>query len=155
VPDELNIGFAADVTYSVISGGYPGEGNIDADPRFLDPAAGDFRLRHGSPCIDAGDSSAVPAGITLDLAGLPRFRDDPRTPDTGKGPAPIVDMGAYEFQPPCYADCDRDGELTFLDFLCFQNLFYAGDPGGDCDGSGVHDFFDFLCFQNAFAAGCP
>jgi hypothetical protein len=56
--------------------------------------------------------------------------------------------------PVCYADCDRSGELTFFDFLCFQNLFAAMDPGADCDGDGEFTFFDFLCFQNAFAAGC-
>jgi len=57
--------------------------------------------------------------------------------------------------PSCYADCDADGELTFFDFVCFQNLFAAGDPVADCDGDGAHTFFDFLCYQNAFAAGCP
>ena len=57
--------------------------------------------------------------------------------------------------PPCYADCDRSGDLTFFDFLCFQNLFAAMDPAADCDGDGAFTFFDFLCFQNAFAAGCP
>ena len=55
----------------------------------------------------------------------------------------------------CAADCDGDGSLTFFDFLCFQNLFAAGDPAADCDGDGALTFFDFLCFQNAFAAGCP
>jgi hypothetical protein len=55
----------------------------------------------------------------------------------------------------CYADCDGSGALDFFDFLCFQNLFAAGDPQADCDSSGGLDFFDFLCFQNAFAAGCP
>jgi trimeric autotransporter adhesin len=55
----------------------------------------------------------------------------------------------------CYPDCDSDGDLTFFDFLCFQNEFAAQTPYADCDGSGAHDFFDFLCFQNAFAAGCP
>jgi hypothetical protein len=55
----------------------------------------------------------------------------------------------------CAADCDGDGELTFFDFLCFQNLFSAGDPAADCDGDGALTLFDFLCFQNAFAAGCP
>ena len=48
--------------------------------------------------------------------------------------------------PPCYADCDGSGDLTFFDFLCFQNLFAALDPGADCDGDGAHTFFDFLCF---------
>src|SRR5690606_32747712 len=56
---------------------------------------------------------------------------------------------------PCYADCDGSGELDVFDFLCFQNLFAAGDPQADCDQSGELDIFDFLCFQNAFAAGCP
>jgi trimeric autotransporter adhesin len=54
----------------------------------------------------------------------------------------------------CPADCDGSGDLTFFDFLCFQNLFAAMDPGADCDGDGEFTFFDFLCFQNAFAAGC-
>jgi trimeric autotransporter adhesin len=56
--------------------------------------------------------------------------------------------------PPCYPDCDGDGQLDFFDFLCFQNSFLAGDPYADCDGSGQLDFFDFLCFQNEFLAGC-
>src|SRR5690606_7577926 len=55
----------------------------------------------------------------------------------------------------CEADCDTDGELTFFDFLCFQELFTAGDGYADCDGSGQIDLFDFLCFQNDFAGGCP
>ncbi len=36
------------VTYSNVEGGYKGEGNIDLDPRFVDAAAGDFRLNAGS-----------------------------------------------------------------------------------------------------------
>ena len=59
-----------------------------------------------------------------------------------------------KYTPSCYADCDGDGELTFFDFLCFQNAFAAPDPYADCDGSRFLDVFDFLCFQNEFAAGC-
>jgi len=58
----------------------------------------DLRLLSGSPCIDAGDNTAVPEDITTDLDGNPRFLDVPETPDTGNPPdgGPIVDMGAFE-----------------------------------------------------------
>ncbi|MEQ9096643.1 MAG: EF-hand domain-containing protein [Phycisphaerales bacterium] len=59
------------------------------------------------------------------------------------------------FAIDCVADCDGDGQLDFLDFLCFLNQFDAGDPAADCDGDGQLDFLDFLCFLNAFDAGCP
>jgi len=36
--------------------------------------------------------------IRSDLDGAFRFHDDLMTPDSGLGTAPIVDMGAYEFQ---------------------------------------------------------
>ncbi len=84
------------VTYSDVQGGFPGTGNIDGDPLFVDPDNGDLRLQAGSPCIDAGDNTAVTEGITTDLDGNPRFLDVPETPDTGNGTLPIVDMGAYE-----------------------------------------------------------
>jgi hypothetical protein len=74
-----------------------GAGNIDADPCFVDAANGDYHLLEDSPCIDAGDNTAVPSGVTTDLDDNPRFVDDPCTPDTGNGTPPIVDMGAYEF----------------------------------------------------------
>jgi hypothetical protein len=57
-------------------------------------------------------------------------------------------------QSTCYPDCDGSGTLDVFDFLCFQDLFVAGDPSADCDGSGNLDVFDFLCFQDAFVAGC-
>ena len=71
--------------YSNIEGGYPGTGNIDLDPSFVDAAAGDYRLGFGSVCIDAGDNSAV--STPFDLIGNPRI---------GGG---IVDMGVYEYLP--------------------------------------------------------
>jgi len=75
-----------DVSHSDILGGYEGTGNIDADPDFVDPTAGDFHLsRHSpSPCIDAGDPSA-PSLPATDFEGDPRI--------IGLGP----DMGFDEF----------------------------------------------------------
>lgn len=45
---------ALSVTYSAVEGGWPGVGNMAVDPLLVDPASGDYHLRFGSPCIDAG-----------------------------------------------------------------------------------------------------
>ena len=107
------------VAYSCIGGltNLVGPGNTGADPMFtnalgLDGVPGtvddDLTLQSASPCLDAGDSSAFPADafdldadldlaepIPVDVAGAPRFFDDPSA-DVGNGPSPIADMGAYE-----------------------------------------------------------
>ena len=159
-PRSIEIGGpgVADVAFSVVNGqadATMGPGMILADP-MLDDA---FAPMPGSPVIDAGDNAAVPSGITLDLVGSDRFVDDPATPDTGAGAAPIVDLGAIEFWPgdaaTCPADMDGDSALTLFDFLEFQSLFAAGDSGADFDGDGSLTLFDFLAFQSAFDAGCP
>ncbi|TDJ58375.1 MAG: hypothetical protein E2O40_01570 [Planctomycetota bacterium] len=84
------------VLYTNIQGGWPGLGNINALPMFVDPDNGDLRLQPASPCIDAGDNTAVPQDIVTDLDGNPRFLEIPETPDTGLGELPIVDMGVFE-----------------------------------------------------------
>ncbi|MCK4357379.1 MAG: right-handed parallel beta-helix repeat-containing protein, partial [Candidatus Cloacimonetes bacterium] len=61
-------------TYSDIKDGtgqsYFGEGCIDADPIFVNPAIGDFNLTAYSPCIDAGDPDPIyndPDGTRNDM----------------------------------------------------------------------------------------
>ncbi|MEC8983968.1 MAG: hypothetical protein VX789_00575, partial [Candidatus Neomarinimicrobiota bacterium] len=64
------------VTYSDISSGYTGTGNIDSDPLFVDAANGDFHLGMLSPCIDAGDSSGIydADSTVMDMGAFPRLR---------------------------------------------------------------------------------
>ena len=84
------------IEYSDVQGGWSGDGgdNIDADPLFVDADGADnmtgtedddLRLLPDSPCIDAGENSAIPESVVSDVSGNPRIVND------------IVDIGAYEF----------------------------------------------------------
>jgi hypothetical protein len=143
----------------------PGTGTVDADPRFADADGADgvygtldddVRLSAGSPCIDAASNPALPAdaydldadadtaeALPEDLADNPRRADDNAAPDTGLGSAPIVDMGAYEFD--CSStDCNGNGVCDASDIFlgtstdCFSaagtpgpgGFFAAGGPDG-------------------------
>jgi hypothetical protein len=88
------------VAHSNIQGGYPGTGNIDADPLFVDPDNGDFRLQPGSPCIDAGHNNAIAGRTDTDLHDNPRFADDADTADTGCG-VPATAWLALTTLRPC------------------------------------------------------
>jgi hypothetical protein len=84
--DFANFNFAKiEVTYSNLQlvEWQPGVGNIGADPKFVNPAGGDYRLQSSSPCLNTGTAS-VPGLPATDLDGGPRIL----------GSAP--DMGAYE-----------------------------------------------------------
>ncbi|HOJ61263.1 MAG TPA: right-handed parallel beta-helix repeat-containing protein [bacterium] len=95
---RLEPGSTIDVRYSLIQGDpvYPGEGNLNGDPRFADPLAGDYRLSADSPAIDAGWGG--PEIPEVDYLRQPRF-DAPGVANTGKGTPNWVDIGAFEFQP--------------------------------------------------------
>jgi hypothetical protein len=60
------------VMYSNVSGGYEGEGNIDADPLFCNTDSGDYSLAENSPCVGTGENGAnmgafgVGCGIQVD-----------------------------------------------------------------------------------------
>lgn len=73
---------SASITYSAVSGGYPGSGNIAADPLFVDAGADNYRLQPDSPCIDRGNPSLLP--VFTDKDGNSRVVNGQ------------VDMGAYE-----------------------------------------------------------
>lgn len=129
-------------------------GCIDVDPMFAD---NEFRLASGSPAIDAGNNNAWTSSLSTDLDGHIRFVDDPNTIDTGLGNAPLIDLGAYEFQiaVSCLADLTGDGKLNFFDVSAFLSAFAGQDSIADFSGDGLFNFFDVSAFLTAFSAGCP
>ena len=49
---------------------WPGGGNIDVDPLFVNPAARDYRLQAGSPALTSGRGGSL-MGVTYPLGGIP------------------------------------------------------------------------------------
>jgi hypothetical protein len=130
----------------------------DATWATYDDIPGDLHLSSGSPCIDAGDNTAVPAGVVTDLDGNSRFIDDPATPDNGNPGAPgqpVVDMGAYEYLP---GDLDGDGDVDGDDYAAVLAAFGHGtgdpeyNPSADLDGDGMITLIDYQlwlqCYRN-------
>lgn len=119
------------VTYSVVQGGYAGLHNLAVDPRFVDPIAGDYRLRSDSPCIDAGNNTVVEIGDSLDIDASPRFADVLSVPDNGVPsaafPRAVIDIGPYEFVAPetCTADANHSGSVTADDLFIFLDQWFA------------------------------
>jgi hypothetical protein len=87
-PEDANSAGKVAITYSDVQGGFAGEGNIDADPMFVDLINGDYHLQSGSPCVDAGDPKTTIDPSETDLDGNPRLA------------GAEVDIGAYEFFVP-------------------------------------------------------
>lgn len=119
-------------------------GNFDADPRFVDAGAGNFRLAADSPAIDAGDSLGASIGSPVSVTSLPtdldgntRNLDDPNTPNTGVPAWELnIDMGAYEFQP-------------------------TPETGPGCSSAdlaapfGIVNIFDLFEYLDRYSVGCP
>ena len=138
--DDISLPESASVTYSCVEGGAPGQGNISADPRFVDPEGGNYRLQAGSPPIDAAEASGAPE---VDLDGNRR--------PCGAG----NDMGAYErgacrdsTKPFRRGDTTADGELDLSDAVSILNHLFVGgaEPpcikSADADGNAVVELTD-------------
>ncbi len=128
-------GIVYDYEYPVINWG---AGNLDTDPLFLNPAAGDYRLQPDSPCIDAGDPS------------------DPFDPDST-----VVDMGRYFYDQTFYlfGDINNDNEVNILDILRFVEIIHGDEPTetemflGDVNQDSSLDILDILLTVNIILGG--
>jgi len=150
------------VRYSDIEGGFPGVGNIDADPMFVDADGPDddpntlednnYRLTAGSPSIDAGDPNTAFDPIQTDLDGRLRVWDGDAAPGAR------VDMGAYEFAAPCLGDIDDDDVVALGDLgimlANFGTQSGAAYEDGDLDLDGDVDLADLGILLSAFGTTC-
>jgi predicted outer membrane repeat protein len=124
-PDSSQVLELDSITYSNIEGGYPGTGNIDIDPQFVNAGAGNFHLTCSSPCIDAGDPAS------------------PLDPDYTR-----ADMGAYYYHHmngsgDANYDCQVMGaDVTYL-VRYFKGIgaapypLWRGDASGDTTVAGA------------------
>ncbi len=80
------------------------QGNLSANPLYVDPNARDFHLDPASPVLDAADGPTAPP---VDFENNNRGADGNGVPDN---PAPgDVDMGAYELTVPCAGPIEVSG----------------------------------------------
>ena len=162
-PDEIRCGVRPSITYTNAQGGWPGEGNLDADPCFANPENSDYHLKSqagrwdtnsqswvrddvNSPCIDAGDRNS---NWTAEL--WPH----------GKR----INMGIYGGTPEAsmslsdagyIADLDADGCIGYSDVMLFTNKWLDEMVllAEDFDTSGLVNFTDFTVLAGNWGVPC-
>ncbi len=109
------------INYSCVQEGYPGVGNIDVDPLFVDPSNGDYHLKSQAGRWDMNSSSWVQDDVT----SLCIDAGDPMAPIMNE-PFPnggIINMGAY-------GGTAEASKSYFGKPIC--ETIVAGDINGDC-----------------------
>jgi len=146
------------VTYSDVENGWPGDGNINTDPHFVDPDGpdddpgtvqdNDYHVLFCSPCVNAGDPAFVPMPGDTDIDGQDRVQ-------RGR-----VDIGADETpEMPILADCNDNGVPDPCDILDGTSRDIDGDwvpdeceyAYGDFDLDGDVDQADFGHLQGCLS----
>lgn len=96
---EYGVNTNVNIQYSIVEEASfaPLNNNINADPLFKNAAGGNFKLKFGSPAVNAGSNTAIPAGISTDLAGAGRINAD------------TVDCGTYESPVRFYVNLNAAG----------------------------------------------
>ena len=73
---------------------------------------------------------------------------------TADGDRPAQNIAKWVAHRICIADCDENGSVNTLDFVCFLNFYNTSDPRADVNGDGRVNTLDFIDFLNAYNEGC-
>jgi hypothetical protein len=123
-PNGPEIDGGGSVSYSDVQGGWPGEGNFDADPCFANPTGGDYHLQsqagrwdpnqetwvrdaNTSVCIDAGDMSSTVGSEPFPNGGMINVGAYGGTSEASK---------SYSGLSAVSGDLNGDGNVDFIDF---------------------------------------
>ncbi|MFN8289052.1 MAG: HYR domain-containing protein [Chitinophagaceae bacterium] len=135
--DDLNGTPAAEgnvsITYSNIEGGFPGTGNINAEPLYVNKADMDgpdniwgtaddgLALLRTSPSVNTGNNAGIPPGVINDITARPRIANG------------IVDMGPYEgqcFIPAAFSNCPANITANTAPGQCGAAVNYTATATG-------------------------
>lgn len=130
---ELDSLSTFEMSYSIVEGGYPGEGNLDEDPLLVDPANDDFRPSPDSPAASAG-RAGTPMGALAVAGPVDRtfLRGDPNR-DLRIDVSDAVTVLFQVFRdgaPSCpdASDVDDDGSLQPGDPVYLLRYLFLGGP---------------------------
>ncbi len=159
-PEQIYANVPPIITYSDIQqGGYPGEGNIDADPCFANANNGDYHLKSQAGRWDANSQAWIKDDVNSPCidAGDPNYDWRAELWPHGKR----INMGAYGGTPEASlslsdagnaADLNLDGEANNRDMklLIEKWLYEAMLLPEDLSRDGIVNFTDFAIFAHDF-----
>ena len=117
------------ILFSDFQGGWDGEGNINADPFFMDPENADFHIHPGSPCLNA----AKDVDLSYDVDGDPRPDANGSGFDMGADEAellgPVVRLSQYSFAIDGFLEGLIDNDTLNVDNIGVEELDYSVHSG--------------------------
>lgn len=112
---------------------WPGPGNTNLNPLFVNEAARNYQIQSNSPAIDRGNTSTS-AGHDFNHVYRPL--------DGNTNGVPLPDLGAYEFVHPT-ADSDGDAMPDVWEAAHYLNGA-TNDTTADLDGDGSDNWTEYM-----------